>query len=94
MQITETQGSELLKDSPVITWQALTYAGDNPVFWDKTFPGEIQHTRLLAPHKEPTTGQSMESSRVQRGYLVSFIGVTYRSRLTQRQCIIKVQPAW
>ena len=94
---------ELLKDSLVITWQALTYAKDNPVFCDKTFPGEIQHTHLLALHREPTTDQSMESTGVQLGGTVGFTGVAYRdmgegsltpvSRMTQSQRIIKVQPS-
>ena len=34
---------------------------------DKTFPGEMQHTCLLTPDKDPTTDQSTNSNKVHLG---------------------------
>ena len=47
---------------------------------DKTFPGEMQHTCLITPDRDPTTDQSTDTTDVQPGEPMSFIEVTYRNR--------------
>ena len=41
------------------------------------FPRETQHTCLLTTDKEPMMGQSKDTTKVQLGEPMSFIGVTY-----------------
>lgn len=48
------------------------------LLYDKTFPGKTKHTGLLIPDRESMTDQSMDTSKVQVGKPVSFIGVAYR----------------
>ena len=58
---------------------------------------------LLIPDSEPTTEQSMDTSKVQLGEPVSFIGVSHRitdeglltgAEMTQRQLSPQLTPAW
>ena len=60
----------------------------------KTFPGEKQYICLLTSEWNPTTDQSTDTTKVQLGEPMSFIGVTYRNmgeelligtEMTQRQ---------
>lgn len=48
------------------------------VLCDKTIPGKTQHTHLHMPEREPTINQSVDTTKVQLGDLMSFTGVTYR----------------
>lgn len=49
------------------------------LLWDKTFPGEMQQTRLLAPDREPMTDQSLDTTKVQLGEPMSFIGFIHKN---------------
>lgn len=63
----------------------------------QTFPGEIQHTYLFTPDREPMTDQNTDATKVQLGEPMNCIGVTgiyYRNvgeslftgaEMTQRQ---------
>ena len=48
------------------------------VLCSKTFPGELQHTHLITPDREHIYNRA-DTTTVQLGEPVSFIGVTYRS---------------
>lgn len=44
------------------------------------FPGELKCTILLISYREPTTDQTLDTTKAQLGEPVRFFGVTYRSR--------------
>ena len=46
---------------------------------DETFPGEMQHTCLLTPDREPQKDQSIDTTKVQFGEPMDFTGASYRS---------------
>lgn len=54
---------------------ALLLSEDLVLLCDKSFPGE---THLLTPDRDPMTDQSTNATKVLRGELGSFTGVTYR----------------
>lgn len=45
----------------------------------KSFPVETQHTHLLTTDTESITDQSLSTTKVQFGELISLIGVTYKN---------------
>lgn len=44
-----------------------------------TFSWKNVYNHLLTPDREPTTDQSMDTTKVQLGELISFIGVTHKT---------------
>ena len=47
---------------------------------DKAFPKEMEHACLLTPDRELMTDQGTDTTQVQCGEPVSFIGVAFRNR--------------
>ena len=47
---------------------------------DETVPREMLHPCLFAPERKPRTDLSIDTTKVQLGKPMSFLGVTYRNR--------------
>ena len=60
--------------SPTYLWFCWVFVWISIKLCDKTLPGKMQHTHLLTPDREPTTDQSTDTTKVQLGEPVSFVG--------------------
>lgn len=58
-------------------------------------PGEIKHSQLLTLDRQPTTDQSMDTTKVELGKRESFIGLLNRSRNDSKTALSpRSTPAW